>query len=89
MKLIRASDGKHKYIAEFNDGKRVPFGAAGYDDYTITHDQEQRRRYIKRHSAHENFNDPKTAGALSRWILWGDSISVLANKRAFENRFDV
>jgi hypothetical protein len=89
MKLIRANDGKHKYIAEFNDGKRVSFGAVGYDDYTITHDKEQRARYIKRHSAHENFNDPKTAGALSRWILWGDSTSVLANKRAYENKFNV
>jgi len=89
MKLIRANDGKHKYIAEFNDGKRVSFGAVGYDDYTITHDAQQRARYIKRHSAHENFNDPKTAGALSRWILWGDSTSVQANKRAYESRFNV
>jgi len=89
MKLIRANDGKHKYTAEFNDGKRVSFGAVGYDDYTITHDKEQRARYIKRHSAHENFNDPKTAGALSRWILWGDSTSILANKRAYENKFNV
>ena len=89
MKLIRANDGKHKYIAEFKDGKRVAFGAIGYDDYTITHDQEQRNRYINRHRAHENFNDPRTAGALSRWILWGDSTSVHANHRAYENKFNV
>jgi len=89
MKLKRANDGKHKYIAEFNDGKRVSFGAVGYDDYTITHDAQQRARYIKRHSAHENFNDPKSAGALSRWILWGDSTSILANQRAYERRFNV
>ena len=89
MKLIRANDGKHKYIAEFKDGKRVPFGAVGYDDYTITHDKEQRARYINRHRAHEDFNNPRTAGALSRWILWGDSTSLHANHRAYENRFNV
>jgi hypothetical protein len=89
MKLIRASDGKHKYIAEFKDGKRVPFGYAGADDYTITHSQEQRKRYISRHRAHEDWNDPRTAGALSRWILWGDSTSVMANLRAYENKFNV
>jgi len=89
MKLKRANDGKHKWIAEFKDGTHTRFGAVGYDDYTITHDKEQRARYIKRHSAHENFNDPKSAGALSRWILWGDSTSILANQRAYENKFNV
>jgi hypothetical protein len=89
MKLIRANDGKHKYIAEFKDGKRTAFGSAGMDDYTITHDAEQRKRYLNRHRAHENWNDPKSAGALSRWILWGDSTSVIANKKAYEIRFNV
>lgn len=89
MKLKPAGDGKHKYIAEFKDGTHTRFGAVGYDDYTITHDKEQRKRYIKRHSAHENFNDPKSAGALSRWILWGDSTSVQANLRAYELKFNV
>lgn len=89
MKLLRADDGKHKWIAEFKDGSRTKFGALGMDDYTITHDQEQRRRYINRHRTHEDWNDPKSAGALSRWILWGDSTSLQANKRAYEIKFNV
>jgi hypothetical protein len=89
MKLIRANDGKHKYIAEFKDGKRTPFGSAGMDDYTLTHSKEQRERYRTRHKKDLETNDPKRAGFLSYYILWGDSTSITANKRAYENRFNV
>jgi len=50
--------------------KTVHFGSAGMSDYTIHKDPERKQRYIKRHQARENWNDYKTAGALSRWILW-------------------
>lgn len=89
MKLTRANDGKHKWIAEFKDGTHTRFGAVGYDDYTTGHDTDQRDRYIARHQARENWNNPKSAGALSRWILWGESTSLLANQRAYERRFNL
>jgi len=89
MKLTRARDGKHKWVAEFKDGTKTKFGAVGMDDYTIKHDTAQRDRYLARHRSTENWNDPKSAGALSRWILWGDSTSVHANMRTFERRFNL
>lgn len=89
MKLIRANDGKHKYIAEFKDGKRTAFGSSGMDDYTLTHDKEQRDRYRTRHKKDLETNDPRRAGFLSYYILWGESTSILANKKAYENRFNV
>jgi hypothetical protein len=89
MKLIRANDGKHKWIAEFNDGTHTRFGSAGMDDYTLTHSKEQRDRYRTRHRKDLETNDPKRAGFLSYYILWGDSTSVLANKKAYERRFNV
>lgn len=60
------------------------FGGKGYRDFTLINDPdskyylpdekerlEVRQRYIKRHSKmDEDFNDPFTAGALSRWVLW-------------------
>lgn len=46
------------------------FGASGMDDYTKTRDKEQKQRYLKRHRRNENWNNPLSAGALSRWILW-------------------
>jgi hypothetical protein len=89
MKLEKATDGKHKYVAVFNDGKRVAFGAFGYNDFTKTGDKEARKRYLARHKANEDWNNPKTAGALSKALLWGDSRSVNDNLRAFKRRFNI
>ena len=87
MKLTPSTDGVHKYIAEFSDGTHTKFGAVGYDDYTKTHDKEQRLRYLMRHRKNESWTDGKSAGALSRFILWGDHDSVEANLRAYKIRF--
>ena len=89
MELHRATDGKHKWVAVFADGKRVSFGAVGYKDYTQHHDKLRRANYLSRHRSSESWNDPRTAGALSRWILWGDSTSLEANLRAFKRRFSL
>ena len=86
MKLTRANDGKHKWIAEFKDGHKTSFGAVGYDDYTIKHDADQRDRYLRRHQATENWNNPKSAGALSRWILWNQP-TIAGSLRSFHQRF--
>lgn len=86
-----AGDGVHKYKAVFTNGrtKTTKFGAAGMDDYTKTHDTEQRARYIKRHSNNENWNDPTSAGALSRYLLWGESTSMVKNLQAYRRRFNL
>ena len=63
-----------KYDAHFKvDGRTrvVPFGQAGADDYTKTHDDAQKSRYRERHK-NDNLNDPTSAGSLSWWILWSD-----------------
>lgn len=69
--------------------KTTHFGAKGMDDYTKTGDTEQRRRYIERHKRNENWNDPTSAGALSRFILWGESTSLARNIAAFRNKFSL
>ena len=87
-----AGDGVHKYKAVFdNDGrtKTTKFGASGMDDYTKTHDEEQRARYLKRHSANENWTNPTSAGALSRYLLWGESTSMVKNLQAYRRRFNL
>ena len=89
MQLERATDGKHKWVAVFDDGKRVPFGAKGYQDYTQHKDRLRRANYLRRHRSRESWSNPRTAGSLSRWILWGDSTSLDANLRAFRRRFSV
>lgn len=52
--------------------KKVSFGAK-YGKTFIDHRLDKKRQdYIKRHAAsgRENWKDPFTPGALSRWILW-------------------
>ena len=87
MQLIKSPIETKKWRAVFSDGTHTDFGAAGMDDYTKTHDTEQRLRYLIRHRKNEDWNNPKSAGALSRWILWGDSTSIAENISAYKRRF--
>lgn len=89
---IKPSDRPNKkYMAMFEDKHEfriVYFGASGYTDYTTNHDDEKKRLYLLRHRKNENWNNPITSGALSRWILWNkptlnDSISD------FKKRFNL
>lgn len=89
MHLERATDGKHKWVAVFDDGHRTAFGAKGYEDYTQHHNPLRRANYLRRHKTTETWSNPKTAGSLSRYILWGDSTSLEANLRAFKRRFSL
>jgi len=73
--VIKPSTNKDKkYMAIFYDGdkkvKTTHFGAAGMSDFTKHKDEERKKSYLSRHKARENWNDYKSAGALSRWILW-------------------
>ena len=93
MKLLsvtHATVNKHKYTAVFdNNGRKktTHFGAKGMDDYTLTHDKDQRERYRTRHKKDLATKDPTRAGFLSYYILWGDSTSVQSNISSFKSRF--
>lgn len=90
IKLEKANDKKHKYEAIFlneetNRKKTVKFGSYGMSDYTIHKDKDRKENYIKRHEKREDWENPLTAGALSRWILWNkeslsDSLSDYLKK---------
>jgi len=90
VSLKRSTDPDKKYMATFEDNGRTKtthFGAAGMTDYTLSKDPERRAAYLRRHQANENWNDPTSAGALSRWLLWGPSTSLRENLNAFIKRF--
>lgn len=76
-KVIITQDRKtdKKFKAEFFDenGKKVKttrFGQDGASDFTKHKDEERKQRYLDRHRARENWNNPTTAGSLSRYVLW-------------------
>jgi len=64
----------------------VHFGAQGYEDYTTHGDKERRRRYRARHAG-EGEQEPHTPGALSWYLLWGESTSLQANIEAFKKKY--
>tara|TARA_R100001440_G_scaffold70849_2_gene93560 strand:+ start:13083 stop:13385 length:303 start_codon:yes stop_codon:yes gene_type:complete len=78
-----------KFTLDNGRTKTTHFGSAGMADYTKTRDKEQRARYIKRHRRNENWESPMTAGALSRWILWGPFTSKAKNISAYKRRFNL
>jgi len=92
MKLENANDGVHKYKAVFKDGTSTKFGSAGMNDFTIYSGQDsvkaalRKALYIKRHKSNENWSDPKSAGALSRYILWNRS-TVESSLADYKRRF--
>jgi hypothetical protein len=93
LKTIRKSHKKEKkWDAVFDkDGKEkiVPFGQKGYSDYTKHRDKTRRQRYIDRHSGMgENWRDPATPGALSRYVLWNKK-TIRASVSDFKKRFHV
>lgn len=66
--------------------KVTHFGATGYEDFTIHKDVARRQRYLDRHKNKEEWSDPTTAGALSRWILWNKP-TLAASIADFKKRF--
>jgi hypothetical protein len=91
MKVESSNRKGKRYVAIFNDGKRIHFGQMLGQTYIDHGDKAKRAAYIARHGAsgRENWEDPYSAGALSRWLLWGDSTSLEENIRSFRKRFNV
>ncbi len=93
MKVVikKSTQPKKKYMAVFTDnGKKVKtthFGSAGMSDFTKNKDEERKKRYLDRHRKNENWNDYKSAGSLSRYILWNKPTlraSIADYKRRFK-----
>lgn len=87
IRLVRSPRRGKKFRMEFYDQDRerithTDFGADGYEDYTIHKDRTRKQRYIQRHIREEDrwTDEPMSAAALSRWILW--------NKPSLHTSFD-
>lgn len=87
ISIVPSPNKTKKFRATFSDGTHTDFGATGYEDYTIHKDDKRKSSYIQRHSRNENWNDYKSAGSLSRWVLWnktGLRASIMDYKRRFK-----
>jgi len=88
-----------KLTAKFtyeDDGKikkrAISFGARGYGDYTIYSKEDKAKAeikkasYLARHEGREDWSNPMSAGALSRWVLWNKP-TLKASIADFRKRF--
>ena len=89
MYIIQSDRKDKRYKAIFDNGKQVHFGLKGGQTYIDHIDKTKRENYLKRHIKRENWDDPYTAGSLSKWILWGDSSNINKNLIDFKKRFNL
>jgi len=75
-------------MAIFKNGKVVHFGSSVGKSYIDHNDKVKRAAYLARHRVNENWKDGYSAGALSRFILWGDYTSIDGNIAAYKRMFD-
>ena len=91
LKIIPSTKKTKKYAAFFVINKKIKivhFGGKGFSDYTKHKDPERKKRYIIRHRKNENWKDPTTAGALSRWVLW-NLPSFRESVKDYKRRFNL
>jgi hypothetical protein len=92
LRIVPSHKQEKKYTAVFEkDGreKTISFGAVGYPDFTKPpHDENKKNLYLKRHSKREDWNNPLTAGSLSKHILWNKS-SLKESIKDFKKKFGV
>ena len=96
LDVVPAHDGVHKYKAVFlqDSGRKrtTAFGAVGYKDFIQYSKEdtdlaaEHKSHYLSRHRKTERWDQPMTAGALSRWILWGEP-ALQSSVEAFRKKF--
>lgn len=87
MTLKRSARAGKKWVAVFSDGGTIHFGQRGAEDFTMHGDERRRENYLRRHGGgREDWGDPGTAGALSRWLLW-EKRTMKEAAAAFGRRF--
>ena len=94
VEIKRATIDPYKLTAVFYDKddkkiKTTHFGDERYEDYTIHKDKERLKNYNTRHGSKksgEKWQQPMTAGALSKWILWNKP-SLKASFDDYKRRF--
>lgn len=98
LKIVPSTNSDKKLMAVFerDNGRQVTthFGQAGAMDYTKyykkdpTLAKQKRESYLSRHKVNEDWTDPTSAGALSRFVLW-NLPTIEASIKDFKKRFNL
>ena len=90
MKIENSKRKDKRFVAVFDNGVKVNFGLLGAQTYIDHGDKLKRSNYLARHgNSNEDWTNPYTAGSLSRFLLWGDYITLEQNIKSFKKRFNV
>jgi hypothetical protein len=68
--------------------KKVHFGSKGSSTFIDHKDEKKKEAYLARHKVNENWNDPLTPGALSRWILWNKT-TLSGSIKNYKKKFNL
>lgn len=68
--ISQSNSDKYKFQVITPEGKKINFGAKGYQDFTIHGNKTKKRSYIARHSVNEDWKNLDKAGTWSRYVLW-------------------
>jgi hypothetical protein len=79
-----------KLETESGREKNIHVGAKGMDDFTKTRDEEQKRRYIERHKAREDWrlSGLLTSGFWAKHLLWNKP-TLEASVKDTKERFNL
>lgn len=69
MELKKSNRKGKRFMMIFDDGTITHFGSMG-QNFTMHGDEKKKENYLKRHEKNEDWNDYKSAGSLSRFLLW-------------------
>jgi len=89
MEIYDSDKAGKRFVAVFDDGSETYFGLDTGMTYIDHGDKTMRKNYLARHRVNEKWNDYKSAGALSRWILWGASTDIHKNIASYKTRFNL
>ena len=88
VSITKSDKTDKRYKAVFDGKKTIHFGSKRGSTFIDHKDEAKKKAYLARHRVNENWDDPMTAGALSRWILWNKK-TFTESVNDFKKRFNL
>ena len=72
VRVSKSNRAGKKYMAAIEGGPTIHFGAKGFQDFTLTGNEERKAAYLRRHRKNEDWTlqGVESAGFWARWLLW-------------------
>ena len=91
MKIEKSDRKEKRFVAIFDNGKKIHFGFKGGSTYIDHKDKVKRKNYIARHEVNEKqfYKDPYRPATLSRFLLWGDATNLNQAIKDYKKKFNL